>query len=88
MTIAYKEEVRALTVWCQDNTISLNIRKRNKLIGDYRKRSAEPAPIHIDGAVVEQVTSFKFLGVHIPTKLLWSTLTNKVVKRARYAPPT
>jgi hypothetical protein len=47
MTIAYKEEVRDLTVWCQDNNISLNIRKRNKLIGDYRKRSAEPAPIHI-----------------------------------------
>jgi hypothetical protein len=35
---------------------------------DYRKRMAESAPIHIDGAVVEQVESFKFLGVHIPNK--------------------
>ena len=42
---------------------------------DYRKRWTEHAPILIDGAVVEQVESFKFLGVHI---------TNKpVVKRAR-----
>jgi hypothetical protein len=31
----------------------------------YRKRKAEHAPIHIDGAVVEPVESFKFLGVHI-----------------------
>ena len=36
---------------------------------DYRKRRTEHAPILIDGAVVEQVESFKFLGVHINNKL-------------------
>ena len=54
--------------------------------GDYRKWTAEHAPIHIEGAVVEQVQSFKFLnqilfvtytwladGVHISKKLTWST---------------
>jgi hypothetical protein len=39
------------------------------MIVDYRKRRAELAPIHVDGAVVEQVESFKFLGVHIINKL-------------------
>ena len=29
---------------------------------DYRKRRAEQAPINIDGAVVERVEIFKFLG--------------------------
>ena len=33
-------------------------------------------PILIDGAVVEQVESFKFLGVHINNKLEWSKHTN------------
>ena len=50
---------------------------------DYRKRRTEHAPILIDGAVVEQVESFKFLGVHINNKLEWSNHTKTAVKRAR-----
>jgi hypothetical protein len=45
---AYREEVRDLTVWCQDNNLSLNVIKIKKVIVDYRKRRAEPAPILID----------------------------------------
>ena len=37
-----------------------------------RKRRAKQAPIIIDGAVVERVESFKFLGVHITNELSWS----------------
>ena len=53
------------------------------MIVDYRKRRTEHSPILIDGAVVEQDESFKFLGVHITNKLEWSKHTKKVVKRAR-----
>ena len=59
---AYRE-VRELAVWCQDNNLSLNVSKTKELIVDYRKRRAEQAPI-INGAIVEWVKSFKFLGVH------------------------
>ena len=52
---AYMEEVRELAVWCQDNNLSLNVRKTKELIVDYRKRRAEQAHINIDGAVVELV---------------------------------
>ena len=58
-------------MWCQDN-LSLNVSKTKELIVDYRKWRADHAPIHIDGAVVEWVESFKFLGVHITKDLLWS----------------
>ena len=78
---AYKE-VRDLTVWCQDNNLSLNVIKTKEMIVDYRKRRTEHTPILIDGAVVEQVESFKFLDVHI-NKLSWSKRTKTVVKRAR-----
>ena len=61
---AYREEVRDLAMWCQDNVI-----KTKEMIVDYRKKRTEHAPILIDGAVVEQVESFKFLGVHITNKL-------------------
>ena len=53
-----------------------------QLIVDYRKRRAKQAPITIDGAVVERVESFKFLGIHITNTLLWSKHTNTVMKRA------
>ena len=41
------------------------------------------APILISRAVVEQIESFKFLGVHITNKLSWSKHTKTVVKRAQ-----
>ena len=80
---AYREVVRELAVWCQDNNLSLNVSKTKELIVDYRKRRAEQAPINIDGAVVERVESFKFLGVHITNELSWSKHTKTVVKMAR-----
>ena len=80
---AYREEVTDLAVWCQDNNLSLNVIKTKEMIVDYRKRRANHAPILIDRPVVEQVESFKFLGVHITNKLSWSKHTKTVVKRAR-----
>jgi hypothetical protein len=65
---AYREEVRDQAVWCQDNNLSLKVRKTKELIVDYRKRRAEHAPIHIYRAAVERVESFKFLEVHITNK--------------------
>ena len=53
------------------------------MIVDNRKRRTKHAPILIDGAVVEQVESFKFLGVDITNQLTWSMHTKTVVKRAQ-----
>ena len=79
---AYREEVRDLEVWCQDNKLSLNVIKTKEIIVDYRKRRAEHVPILIDGAVLEQVVNFKFHGVHITNTLSWSTHTKTVMRRA------
>jgi hypothetical protein len=57
---AFWEEVRDLVVWCQDNNLSLNVIKTKEMIVDYRKRRTEHIPILIDGAILEQVESFKF----------------------------
>jgi hypothetical protein len=56
----------------QDYDLFLNESKTKELIVDYKKRRAEQAPINIDGAVVERVESFKFIGVHITNELSWS----------------
>jgi hypothetical protein len=54
--------------------------KAKEMILDYRKRKTEHVTILMGGAVVEQVESFKFLGVQITNKLTRSKLT-KTVKR-------
>uniref|UniRef100_A0A8C7GLL8 Reverse transcriptase domain-containing protein n=1 Tax=Oncorhynchus kisutch TaxID=8019 RepID=A0A8C7GLL8_ONCKI len=80
---AYREQVRDLARWCQNNNLSLNVTKTKEMIVDYSKRRTEHAPILIDGPIVEQVESFKFLGVHINNKLEWSKHTKTVATRAR-----
>ena len=79
----YREEVRDLAVWCQDNNLSLKVIKTKEMIVHYKKKRTEHAPILIDEAVVEQVESVKFLGVHITNRLTWPKHTKTVVKRAR-----
>jgi hypothetical protein len=46
---AYKEEVRDLVVWCQDNNLSFNVIKTKEMIVDYRKRRTEHAPFSSTG---------------------------------------
>jgi hypothetical protein len=55
---AYREEVRDLAMWCQDNNLSLNVIKTKEMIVYYRKMRIEHAPILINEATVEQVESF------------------------------
>ena len=38
---AYREEVRDLAVWCQDNNLSLNVIKTKEMIVDYGKKRTE-----------------------------------------------
>jgi hypothetical protein len=80
---AYREEVRALGEWCQENNLSLNVNKTKGLIVDFRKHQREHSPLHIDGITVEQVESFKFIYVHITDDLKWSTHTDSVMKILR-----
>ncbi len=81
---AYRAEVSALTKWCQENHLSLNIDKTKALVVDFRRQSREHTPITIDKTSVERVNSFKFLGVHITEDLTWSTHTDTVLKKTHH----
>jgi hypothetical protein len=48
----YREKIRDLAVWCQDNNLSINISKTKELIVVYRRRRAEHYPIHIIRTVI------------------------------------
>ena len=74
-TQRYKHSATNETKWV--SVVKCRVRGccQKEMIVDYRKRRTEHAPILIDGVVVEQVESFKFLGVHITNKLSWSKHT-------------
>ena len=80
---AYREEVRTLRVWCQENNLSFNGNKTKEMIVDFKEQQREHPHSHIDGTAVEKVESFKFLGVHITDNLKWSTHTDSVVKKSQ-----
>ncbi|KAK0133341.1 putative RNA-directed DNA polymerase from transposon BS [Merluccius polli] len=80
---AYRAEVHGLVTWCKDNNLTLNTAKTKELIIDFRKRGAEPFPLHINGDSVERVHSFKFLGTLISDRLTWTDNITVVVKKAR-----
>ena len=41
---AYREEVRALGVWCQENNLTLNVNKTKDMIVDFSKQQREHPP--------------------------------------------
>ena len=79
---AYRR-VRDVTVWCKNNkSLPQHDQDKGEDCGLQEKEDRACPPILIDGAVVEQFESFKFLGIHITNKLTWSNNTKTVVKRA------
>jgi hypothetical protein len=55
MKTTYREEVRALGVWCQENNLSLKVNRTKEMIVDFGKQQRENPPIHIDETAVEKV---------------------------------
>ncbi|KAL0161541.1 hypothetical protein M9458_045266 [Cirrhinus mrigala] len=80
---AYREEVSALTHWCQENHLTLNVAKTKELIVDFRRCGGTHTSININGVAVERVSSFRFLGVHLAEDFSWSVHTDKIVKKAQ-----
>ena len=48
---AYREQMRAIGVWCQENNLTLNVNKTKEIVY-FRKPQTEHHPIHIDWKVV------------------------------------
>ncbi len=71
----YRSEVSRLAGWCSDNNLSLNVEKTKEIVVDFRRVHSLHAPLTINGATVERVSSTKFLDVHITEDLSWTNNT-------------
>ncbi len=79
----YRSEVSRLAGWCRDNNLSLNVEKTKEIVVDFRRVHSLHAPLTINGATVERVSSTKFLGVHITEDLSWTNNTAALAKKAQ-----
>lgn len=80
---AYRDEVQRLTTLCADNCLILNSSKTKELIINFRRNSADPTPLYINGDCVERVLDYKFLGTYISSDLTWTRNTTAAVKKAQ-----
>lgn len=66
---AYRLEVDELGMWCKENNLIINISKSKEITMDFWKTDTAPTPLYTDGASVEMVTHFKYIGVHLTNTL-------------------
>ncbi len=66
---------------CMENNLILNINTTKQVIEDFHKSGTTP-PLHIDGAAVEMVSSFMYLGVQLTNTLTWCINTSRIIKKA------
>lgn len=79
----YRYKVVRLSSWYSKNNLSLNVQKTKELILDFRIHKPAYTPLLINGQQVESVSTFKYLGTHIPADLSSSTNTKALVKKAQ-----
>lgn len=80
----YRDEVQHLAVWCATNNLELNTQNTKEIIVDFRRTGYQAhAPIHINRAVVEPVSGFRFLGIHISDDHDRSLNISNLVKKAQ-----
>ncbi len=62
---AYRQDVEDLRRWCKEHNLILHISKTKQMVVDFHRSSAPPPPLYINGAAVEIVSCFKYLGVYL-----------------------
>jgi ribonuclease HI len=67
--------------WAGMNKLTFNLRKTKTMLFS-RTHTSHPLSIVFDGVAIEHVTSFKYLGVHLDRKLLFTTHVDTVCAKA------
>ena len=71
----YHNEIELVVKWSNDNNLILNVDKTKELSVDLRKCRNVKDSITINGSTVEQVNTYKFLGLIVMNTLCFTYLT-------------
>ena len=67
---AYHSEIERFVQWCDFNHLVLNVKKTEKMVWD-PKAVGDLRPVVIHNEPITQVSSYKYLGVHLDNTLSW-----------------
>ncbi|KAI3370912.1 hypothetical protein L3Q82_007432 [Scortum barcoo] len=65
----YRRLVGDFAAWCHTNHLQLNTSKTKELVIDFGRSRPRPRPVLLEGAEVEAVDSYKYLGLWLDNKL-------------------
>ena len=77
----YRGNISSFTTWCEDHCLSLNVKKTKELGIDFRIKKNPLSPLVIKDQKIEQVQTYKYLGVIIDDKLNWQMHSSAVCKK-------
>ena len=76
----YRQELGEVVEWCEEQNLILNVKKTKEIVFDARS-VGDHSPILIHGEGVEQVTSYKYLGIFFDSQLNWANQVDSVCSR-------
>ena len=76
----YRQELEGVVRWCEEQNLILNVKKTKEIVFDPRS-IGDHSPILIHEEKVEQVTSYKYLGIYFDSQLKWATQVDSVCSR-------
>ncbi|KAI3372211.1 hypothetical protein L3Q82_007046 [Scortum barcoo] len=75
----YRRLVGDFAAWCHTNHLQLNTSKTKELVIDFGRSRPRPRPVLLEGAEVEAVDSYRYLGLWLDNKLDWTTHTSHLM---------
>ena len=77
----YRSEINNFVGWCENHSLHLNVSKTKEMIIDFRRNNKDQKPIIITNETVEQVQTYKYLGVTVDNKFSWEIHTKNTVSK-------
>lgn len=81
--LEYRTVIKDFVRWCELNNLQLNVTKTRELVVDLKRTKSPVTPVSIQGACVDTVEEYKYLGVHIDNKLDWARNTDALFKKGQ-----
>ena len=74
------EHLNKVGEWMKSNKLVLNSRKTKYMLFYKHNKVVPNLDLNINGSTIDQVSTFKFLGLHINSQLTWQTHINEISK--------